>query len=229
MKPALNRSFRQVLRGNRVVSRTASRLSVLSSWLRRLLTAALAVGLFAAASPLLAAEGGGLPQLTQTETYAGQIFWTIVSFGILYLVMSQVVIPRIGNAVEERQDKIDDDLARAGKLKSETEEVIQEYEAALATARDAARETHRKVNEAWAETAAKREQEFAAKLATQTSEAEGRIAAAKAEALANLKEVATEISTATTAKLLGETPKPAEAEKAVEASMTRSDASGGQA
>ncbi|WP_119166882.1 F0F1 ATP synthase subunit B family protein [Algihabitans albus] len=211
------------------MSRTISRLFAARQTVRFLSMGTAAVVTLVAATPLLAAEQqGGLPQLTQTDTYAGQIFWTIVTFGILYLVMSKVVIPRIGNAVEERQDKIDDDLTRAGKLKSETEQVIQEYEAALATARDAARETHRKATEAWTKKADKLEQAFADKLANQTSDAEQRISAAKAEALTNLKEVATEISAAATAKLLGEAPKPTDAKKAVEASMTSSDATGGQ-
>ena len=216
------------------VNPTASRLSVFRPLAQRACVrfgaAAAAMTMLVAAAPVLAAEPqGGLPQITQTDTYAGQIFWTIVTFGILYLVMSRVVIPRIGNAMEERQDKIDDDLTRAGKLKSEAEQVIQEYEAALATARNAARETHREAIEAWNDKAAQREQAFAEKLGSQTSEAEQRIAAAKAEALANLKEVATEISAAATVKLVGSAPGAAEVKKAVDASMTGSAGDGGQA
>jgi F-type H+-transporting ATPase subunit b len=181
----------------------------------------LAVVAAASTGPLAAAEGSpeGLPQLTQTDTFAGQIFWTIVTFGILYAVMIKVVIPRIGEAMEERQDKIDDDLARAQKLKSETEQVIQEYEAALAEARGKARETVREATEAWEAEAAKREAKFAEEQAKRTREAESRIAAAKQEALDNLKSVATEVSSAATAKLLGAAPAESEAAKAVDASM----------
>ncbi len=194
----------------------------------RLSAASVAAASLLATGPALAAEDGGLPQLTQTDTFVGQIFWTIVTFGILYLVMSRVVIPRIGDAMEERQDKIDDDLARAEKLRGEAEQVIQEYEAALAKAREQARETHRKATAAWEKKAAKREADFAEKLGGQTREAEQRIAAAKAEALANLKEVATEISTAATAKLLGGAPKEAQAKKAVEACLKGAGSEGGQ-
>ena len=216
------------------MSPTAFSLSVFRPLARRVGAhcgaAAAAMTMLVAAGPALAAEPqGGLPQITQTDTYAGQIFWTIVTFGILYLVMSRVVIPRIGNAMEERQDKIDDDLTRAGKLKSEAEQVIQEYEAALATARAAARETHREALEAWSKKADQREQAFAEKLGGQTNEAEARIATAKAEALANLKEVATEISAAATVKLVGSAPESAEVKKAVDASMTGSAGEGGQA
>jgi F-type H+-transporting ATPase subunit b len=172
-----------------------------------------------ASAPLLAADEGGLPQLTQTDTFIGQIFWTIVTFGILYLVMSKIVIPRIGEAMEERQDKIDDDISRAEKLKSEAEQVLEEYEAALAKARAEARETLRKASEAWEGEAAKRERAFAEKLAGQTREAERRIGAAKQEALDNLKSVATEVAAAASAKLLGQAPAEADAQKAVEATL----------
>ncbi len=190
----------------------------------RLLAAA--VGALAAlplaALPLAAAEGGGsdgLPQLTQTDTFVGQIFWTIITFGILYFAMSKVIIPRIGEAMEERQDKIDDDLSRAEKLKRETEQVIEEYEAKLAEARGAARETVREATEAWEAQAAKREKKANEALAKKTAEAEERIAAAKQAALDNLKSVATEVSTAASAKLLGSAPSEADAQKAVEASL----------
>jgi F-type H+-transporting ATPase subunit b len=181
--------------------------------------------------PLAAAEGGGsegLPQLTQTHTFVGQIFWTIVTFGVLYAVMTKVIIPRVGEAMEERQDKIDDDVSRAEKLKRETEQVIEEYEAKLAEARGEARETVRQATEAWEAEAAKREKAAAEALAKKTGEAESRIAAAKQEALANLKSVATEVSAAATAKLLGASPSEGDAQKAVEASLKDGQRDGGR-
>ncbi len=64
--------------------------------------------------------------------------------------MSQVALPRIGSIIEDRQTRIDDDLAEAQKSKEETDAAIAAYEASLTSARSKAQaiaaETRGKVN-----------------------------------------------------------------------------------
>ena len=55
-----------------------------------------------AAVPAVAQESGGLPQLTQTDTFVSQIFWLIVTSAALYYFMSRKVIARLGQEVEGR-------------------------------------------------------------------------------------------------------------------------------
>ena len=45
---------------------------------------------------------------------------------LLYLIMSRLVLPRIGEVLEERSERIADDLDKAESLKKEAEGVIHE-------------------------------------------------------------------------------------------------------
>jgi len=121
--------------------------------------------------PVLAAEGEhhskGLPQLNPAS-YASQIFWLIVTFGLLLWLMSKVALPRVAEVLEARQEKISNDLEKAGSLKAEAEAVMQAYEKALTDARgNAQRELAKTVAAADAE-AARRNGELAADLAQRT-------------------------------------------------------------
>ena len=76
------------------------------------------------------AEGqqtAGLPQM-DISTFPSQIFWLVVTFSILYIFMWKFVIPNLRITIEERKDKISDDINEAEKLKSEAEEILNKYE-----------------------------------------------------------------------------------------------------
>jgi F-type H+-transporting ATPase subunit b len=72
-------------------------------------------------------EGGGLPQMDIT-TFPSQVFWLIITFGVLYLFMWRTAIPKLRNTIEERQDKILLDINEAEKLKTDAEKTLKEYE-----------------------------------------------------------------------------------------------------
>ena len=157
-----------------------------------------------------------MPQLEQIDTFASQIFWLIVSFGVLYYMMARVVLPRIADIMAEREDRVAQDLARAQTLKLQSEQIMEEYEAALGEARaEAAIALKQATDEVSAEVAS-RQDEVTAKLNAKAAEAESRIDKAKQEALANVKVVASDVSQAAVGKLLGSAPQPAEVNRAVE-------------
>ena len=164
---------------------------------------------------------GGLPQITQTYTYAGQIFWTIVTFVLLYLAVSKIILPRIAGTMEERQDKIDDDLTRADKLKAEADQVMAEYDEGLRQSRAEASALLQAAQEAWATEAAERNAAEDAKLAEKVKADEARIAKARAEAEGNLKSIAATVAIALTDKLIGVTPAEQQASQAVDAAVQR--------
>ncbi len=161
-----------------------------------------------------------MPQFeTAAPFFWSQVFWLIVAFVVLYLLMSKIALPRIAEVLEERQDKIDDDLAKAEKLKNEAEQVLAEYEKAIADARSSAAAALKEASGEMAAEAAKREEAFNAELAGKISEAEGRIAAARNEALQNLTVVATEVTAAATDRLIGTKLDEATVSKAVDDAM----------
>jgi len=73
----------------------------------------------------MAAEAG-MPQLN-TEFWLAQIFWLIFIFGILYLVIWKLILPRINDSIENRKKSVINDLGEAQKLKESAEKRLKEY------------------------------------------------------------------------------------------------------
>jgi F-type H+-transporting ATPase subunit b len=183
--------------------------------MRYLLSTLTLTGCVLATTLAQASEEGGLPQLRQVDTFVSQVLWLFITFGVLYGLMSRIVLPRIADVMEERQDKVDDDLTRAERLKVEAEGVMSEYEKALAEARGKASSVLKQASEEITGELSAREASFAADLAEKSKAAEGRIVQAKSDALANLRAVAAESAVAVTSKLIGVTPRGEAVDRAV--------------
>ena len=143
-----------------------------------------------------------MPQL-DFSTYPSQIFWLFVSFVVLYLLMSQLLVPRIERIVTARQSRVDGDLERAGRLQAEAEAVMQAYEKALADARAQAQATMKATLDRLNQVAAERQSQATAQLTRRLEEAERRIAAEKTQALASLPQIAAEVAQSAVARLAG--------------------------
>src|SRR5262245_35636486 len=68
-------------------------------------------------------------------TFVPQLVWLALSFGLLYVLLKRFALPRVGEVIEERRERIQRDLEKAEKLKTETEQALATYEDALANAR----------------------------------------------------------------------------------------------
>jgi F-type H+-transporting ATPase subunit b len=77
-----------------------------------------------------AAESGGMPQLNP-EFWISQIFWLTITFGILYVVLSKLILPKISANLEIRKLQILDNIEAAEKQREESELKIAEYEKAV--------------------------------------------------------------------------------------------------
>ena len=149
------------------------------------------------------AHAAGLPQL-DTTTFSSQAVWLVITFVALYVLMGRVALPRIGEVLEERQNRIEDNLAKAEDLKTQAQAAAQAYEEALAKARGEAFDAIRTVKEAAAADAARRQGDLGADLAVKIKDAETGIAEAKAEALSGIREVAQDVAATVVEKLAGE-------------------------
>ena len=173
-----------------------------------------------AAAPALAAEGGGagMPQLNFHD-YSPQLFWLAISFIILYWLMARVALPRVGEVLGAREQRIANDLDRAAALKAEAEDVLAAYQKALTEARGRAGEVLRETEAGAAKETAARQAKLAAELNERLKAAEGRITAAKNAAMANLRGVASDTARAAAERLLGEPIAPADADRATDVVM----------
>ena len=73
------------------------------------------------------AESGGMPQLNP-EFWFSQIFWLILTFGILYIVLSKLILPKISDNLETRKSQILENIEMAEKQREESEKKIKEFE-----------------------------------------------------------------------------------------------------
>ena len=74
-----------------------------------------------------ASESGGMPQLNP-EFWISQIFWLTITFGILYVVLSKLILPKISTNLELRKSQILENIEAAEKQREESEKKIKEYE-----------------------------------------------------------------------------------------------------
>jgi F-type H+-transporting ATPase subunit b len=82
---------------------------------------------------LYAAEAG-MPQLDPTY-WASQVFWLILVFSILYISIAKFYLPKIKNNLDNRENKIKEDLEDANKFKDQSEIKLKEYEKILENAK----------------------------------------------------------------------------------------------
>ena len=76
---------------------------------------------------VFAAESGGMPQLNP-EFWISQIFWLTLTFGILYIVLSKLILPKISNNLESRKSQILENIEAAEKQREDSEKKLNEYE-----------------------------------------------------------------------------------------------------
>ena len=91
------------------------------------------IALLAIQNDLFAAEAG-MPQL-DPKYWASQAFWLILVFTILYISIAKFYLPKIKNNLDNRENKIKDDLNDANKFKELSESKLGEYEKILENAK----------------------------------------------------------------------------------------------
>ncbi|MEM6555580.1 MAG: hypothetical protein AAF642_06890, partial [Pseudomonadota bacterium] len=124
--------------------------------------------------------------------FPSQIFWLVVLFGTLYIVLSRIILPRIGNTLERRESTIASDLDEAARLNDEAIDAQKAVDVSIAKAHAKARETadkaKAKIDKEIASETAKVDAEVDKKL----SESEARIAELRTEAMKSVESIAGE-------------------------------------
>jgi len=155
------------------------------------------------------AEHSGPPEVFppfDASTFGSQILWLAITFGALYVLMSKVALPRIGEILETRRDRIESDLAEAERLRQRTDKAIQSYEEALADARRRAHEIAAKTRDDIRADLDGKRGKVEADLGARLAAAEKSIQETKQAALANVEDIAADTATTLVSQLLGRVP-----------------------
>ena len=155
-----------------------------------------------------------MPQL-DFSTFAPQLVWLAITFTVLYIMIAKVILPRIGGTIEQRSDKIANDLDRAQTLKEDVDKAIASYEAALADAKSKAhaiaQETREKLGAEMEAERVRVDQEISNKV----DQAEKAINAMKNKAMGQVSKIASDLAGEIVADLTGTKASAAAVSKAV--------------
>ena len=147
-------------------------------------------------------EHGGFPPFDPTH-FASQIFWLAIIFGLFYLYLKRVAVPRVGSIIEVRRGRIASDLDQATKMKTEADAAVAAYEQELAEARAKANLIGQEARDAAKAEAEARRKQVEAELEGKLSAAEREISRIKTAALAEVGSIAEETAEAMIEHLLG--------------------------
>lgn len=158
-----------------------------------------------------------MPQIAQlAETYGSQLFWLLITFGLVYFIVGRTMAPKVVDTIDRRDRRVAEDLAQADTARAAADEAEERWRQQENAAREQAK---RKLGEARAAGARASEQRLAAanaELDARTAEADERIAAAQASAMSEINQVAAEAARDIVARVAGADVDEAEARRAVE-------------
>ncbi|WP_420959724.1 F0F1 ATP synthase subunit B [Brucella sp. IR073] len=152
--------------------------------------------------PHEAGHTGVFPPFDSTH-YASQLLWLAITFGLFYLFLSRVVVPRLGGTIEARHNKISQDLDHAGRLKEDADNAIAAYEQALAEARLKAGKIAGEARDAAKAKAESERAAIEASLEAKLAEAETRIRAIKDKAMNDVGAIAEDTAAGIVEHLVG--------------------------
>lgn len=142
-------------------------------------------------------------------TFASQIFWLAITFGLFYLFLKRVVMPRLAGIFETRSSRITQDLDQANRLKEEADAAVAAYEQELAEAKANANGIGQKARDAAKADAEASRKKIEGELDARLAEAESRIASIKASAMKDVGAIAESTAGAILEQLVGKSDKAA--------------------
>ncbi|WP_375628226.1 F0F1 ATP synthase subunit B [Bartonella sp. TT67HLJMS] len=134
--------------------------------------------------------------------FGSHFFWLAISFGLFYLFISRVIVPRIGGVIETRRDRIASDLDQAMRMKQEADIVVETYERKLAEARLKAHAIAQVASEELKEKAELERKEIEESLEKKLADAEEQIAKIRDKAMQNVGSIAEEVALEIVKKLI---------------------------
>ena len=157
---------------------------------------------------------GGLPQF-EFQWWAGQIFWLLIIFAVLYVLLSRVFLPRLRRVKDERAGTIATAIEAARQVQADAAGQAEVAKAEVAQARAASRATAAAAKARVTETANARAAEEEAVVNARIAEAEAAIGKTRDAAMSNVSSIASDTTRAIVEKLTGKAATAAETAAAV--------------
>ena len=148
------------------------------------------------------AESGGMPQLNP-EFWISQIFWLTLTFGILYLVLSKLILPKISANLESRKSQILENIEAAEKQRKDGETKLKEYEEVISKIKLEAKTIFNQTREKALKDINKKREVLDKQIDNEIGKAEEEIKALRDGAPDKINKIAIETSSELIQKLIG--------------------------
>jgi F-type H+-transporting ATPase subunit b len=149
-----------------------------------------------------AAESGGMPQLNP-EFWISQIFWLTLTFGILYLVLSKLILPKISANLETRKSQILENIEAAEKQREDSEMKLKEYEEIISKSKLEAKTIFNQARERALKDINAKKEVLESQIDEEISKAEEEIKTLRNSAPDKINKIAIETSSELIQKLIG--------------------------
>lgn len=160
-----------------------------------------------------------MPQFEQVEVFSSLIFWSLLSFGLLFLLLKKYAFPPILDALDEREKKIRTDIESAEKLKQNATEVMEDLERELKNAHEKAATIVQMATAEAKKIQEKALEETQAKVKQMQSDMEREIEASRNKLLGEIRSYTAALTIASTEKFLKKTMDASDRKKLADESI----------
>jgi len=148
------------------------------------------------------AESGGMPQLNP-EFWFSQIFWLIITFGIMFILLSKLVLPKISENLEVRKAQILENVEAAEKQRGESDKKLKEYEKLIFESKNEAKSYFNKAREKILKDVDKKRGNLEKEINEEINKAEKEILDLKNKSPEKIRKIAVETSSDLINQLIG--------------------------
>ena len=147
-------------------------------------------------------SSGGLPQL-DPSSFSNQSFWLILIFVAIYLFFSRKSLPEISKVIENRDERIKNDLDSAAILKEEVDSLQVSYEKSLKTTREKSALLFKEIEDGIKAKTEEQSNSFQEYSHKKTMELEANIEKARNAAMDEMSQIAADVAIEAAEKIIG--------------------------
>jgi len=151
---------------------------------------------------VFSAESAGMPQLNP-EFWISQIFWLTLTFGILYVILSKLILPKISANLELRKLQIQENIEAAEKQRESSKSKLKEYDDIVFKSKTDAKNIFKEAREKAIKDISLKNENLDKQIDEEIKKAEKEIAALKKSAPDKISKIAIETSSELVKKLIG--------------------------